>query len=116
MSISRSRYDTGIWTGRVGRGEEEEGGVEKVEEKDLTLLSQLINGHRLPPDYMSIRLEIYSNNRIPAGHWYKLVTMEKEHYIKTDKEIRKKQQKFVRSLLYSKVTRAKGKSKGVLVK
>ena len=83
---------------------------------DETLLSQLINGHRLPPDYMSIRLEIYSNNRIPSGHWYKLVTLEKENYIKTDKEIRKKQQKFVRSPLNPKVARGKGKSNAVLVK
>jgi transcriptional regulator with XRE-family HTH domain len=83
---------------------------------DETLLSQLINGHRLPPDYIAIRLEIHSNNKIPAGFWYKLITMEKENYINTDKEIRKKQQKFVHSLLYPKVVRAKGKSKGVLVK
>ena len=83
---------------------------------DETLLSQLINGHRLPPDYIPIRLEIYSNNRIPAGFWYKLVTMEKEHYIKTDKEIRKKQQKFVRGPLNPKAGKAKGKSNGVLMK
>jgi hypothetical protein len=83
---------------------------------DETLLSQLINGHRLPPDYIAIRLEIHSQNRIPAGFWYKLITMEKEHYINTDKEIRKKQQKFVRNPLNPKAARAKGKSNGVLVK
>src|SRR5882762_9520327 len=27
---------------------------------DETLLSQLINGHRVPPDYLAIRLEIHS--------------------------------------------------------
>jgi len=81
---------------------------------DETQLSQLINGHRLPPDYMPIRLEIHSNNRIPAGHWYKLVTMEKEHYIKTDMEIRKKQRKYVHNPLYPQTVRAGGKSNGVL--
>ncbi len=51
---------------------------------------------------MTIRLEIHSDSMIPAGHWYKLITMEKEHYIKTDKEIRKKQRKFVHNPLYDK--------------
>ena len=77
---------------------------------DESLLSQLINGHRLPPDYITIRLEIHSGNRIPAGHWYKLITMEKEHYIKTDKEIRKKQRKFVHNPLYDKKALAGAKN------
>lgn len=67
---------------------------------DESLLSQLINGHRMPPDYIAIRLEIHSDSRISAGRWYKLITMEKEHYIKTDQEIRKKQRKFVHNPLY----------------
>jgi transcriptional regulator with XRE-family HTH domain len=83
---------------------------------DETLLSQLINGHRLPPDYIAIRLEIHSNNRIPAGFWYKLITMEKENYINTDKEIRKKQQKFVRNPLNPKAAKASRKSNGILAK
>ena len=62
---------------------------------DETLLSQLINGHRIPPDYMTIRLELHSNNRIPADFWYRLVEREKEHFIRTDKDIRKKQAKYV---------------------
>jgi plasmid maintenance system antidote protein VapI len=62
---------------------------------DETLLSQLINEHRLPPDYLAIRLEIHSNKIIPANFWYKLVEKEKEHFIKTDKEIRRKEKKFV---------------------
>jgi hypothetical protein len=83
---------------------------------DETLLSQVINGHRLPPDYVAIRLEIHSDNKIPAGFWYKLITMEKEHYINTDKEIRKKQQKFVRNPLNRKVAKASKKSNGVLAR
>jgi len=62
---------------------------------DETLLSQLINMHRFPPDYLAIRLEIHSKKKIPAIFWYKLVEKEKEHYIKNDKEIRKKEKKFV---------------------
>lgn len=82
---------------------------------DESLLSQLINGHRLPPDYLFIRLEIQSK-RISAWHWYKLVAMEKEHYIKTDKEIREKQRKYVKVPQYDKDGARKGKSKGVLAK
>jgi plasmid maintenance system antidote protein VapI len=62
---------------------------------DETLLSQLINGHRMPPDYLIIRLEIHSNNDIPADFWYRLVEREKGHFIRTDKEIRKIQAKYV---------------------
>jgi transcriptional regulator with XRE-family HTH domain len=83
---------------------------------DESLLSQLINGHRLPPDYIPIRLEIQSDKNISAWHWYKLVAMEKEHYIKTDKEIREKQLKYVHIPQYDKDGARKGKSKGVLAK
>lgn len=83
---------------------------------DESLLSQLINGHRLPPDYIPIRLEIQSNKHISAWHWYKLVAMEKEHYIKTDKEIREKQRKYVHVPQYDKDGARKGKPKGVLAK
>ena len=83
---------------------------------DETLLSQLINGHRLPPDYLPIRLEIQSDKNISAWHWYKLVTMEKEHYIKTDQEIRKKQKKYVQVPQYDKDGARKGKASNVLAK
>jgi hypothetical protein len=62
---------------------------------DETLLSQLINGHPMPPDYITIRLEIHSHKIIPAHLWYKLVEQEKEHFIKTDVAIRKKEAKYV---------------------
>jgi regulator of replication initiation timing len=62
---------------------------------DETLLSQLINMDQFPPDYLAIRLEIHSNKIIPADFWYRLVEKEKTHHIKTDKEARKKQKKFV---------------------
>ncbi|RBL88326.1 hypothetical protein [Chitinophaga flava] len=62
-----------------------------------TLLSQLINNHRSPSDNIMIRLELHSNNSIPATYWYKLVEKQKEHYIGTNKELRKAEKKFVRN-------------------
>jgi transcriptional regulator with XRE-family HTH domain len=62
---------------------------------DETLLSQFINMHRMPPEYIAIRLEIHSNNTIPATYWLKLVGKQREHELKTDKEIRRKENKFV---------------------
>jgi plasmid maintenance system antidote protein VapI len=62
---------------------------------DETLLSQLINGHRLPPDYVAIRLEIHSNNIIPAVLWLKLVDKQRLHEIANNKELRRKEKQFV---------------------
>ena len=62
---------------------------------DETLLSQFINMHRMPPEYIAIRLEIHSNNTIPATYWFKLVGKQREHELKTDKKIRIKENKFV---------------------
>ncbi len=62
---------------------------------DETLLSQLINEHRMPPEYVVIRLEIHSNNIIPANYWYKLVEKQREHELITDKSLRKKENKYV---------------------
>ena len=66
---------------------------------DETMLSQLINMHRMPPDYMAIRLELHSNNILPAEYWYKLVEKERAYQIKTDKTLRKKEMKYVHSKL-----------------
>lgn len=65
---------------------------------DETMLSQFINMHRTLPDYISIRLELHSNNIIPADYWFKLVEKRKEFQIKTDKALRRKEQKFVHKL------------------
>lgn len=62
---------------------------------DETELSQLINDHRPPSESIIIRLELHSNNAIPAIAWYKLLEREKEHYINTNKSIRKREQKNV---------------------
>jgi len=66
---------------------------------DETMLSQLINNHRQPPDYIAIRLEIHSNNNIPAAYWIRLVEKQRLHEITTDKELRKKEKQFVHGIL-----------------
>lgn len=62
---------------------------------DESLLSQLINEHRMPPEYVAIRLEIHSNNIIPANYWFKLVEKQREHQLITDKSLRKREDKYV---------------------
>ncbi len=71
---------------------------------DETLLSQLINGHRLPPDYIAIRLELHSDNIIPAAYWIRLVDKQRLHEITTDKELRKKEMKYVHGKLTIKLS------------
>lgn len=77
---------------------------------DETLLSQLINGHRLPPDYVAIRLELHSDKRIPATHWLKLVEKQRLHEIENNEELRKKEKPYVNHGEESKKTSAKLKS------
>jgi plasmid maintenance system antidote protein VapI len=60
-----------------------------------TLVSQLINNHREPNEEILVRLEIHSNNNIPAHYWFMLVQKERINQLKTDKELRKKEKKFV---------------------
>lgn len=62
---------------------------------DESLLSQLINMHRLPPDYVIIRLELHSENNIPAKYWLKIIEMQREHELTNDKAIRRKETKYV---------------------
>ncbi len=64
-----------------------------------TLLSQLINNHREPANSIIIRLELHSNNAIPAAYWYRVVEKEKEYFIQTNKQLRKNQKKFVKNRL-----------------
>ena len=64
---------------------------------DETELSQLINKHRQPNDSIIIRLELHSNNSIPAVSWYKLLEMEKAHSISTNTALRKKENKNVKN-------------------
>jgi len=64
---------------------------------DETELSQLINKHRQPNDSVIIRLELHSNNSIPAVYWFKLLEMEKAHSINTNLALRKKERKNVKN-------------------
>lgn len=64
---------------------------------DETELSQLINKHRQPNDSIIIRLELHSNNSIPAASWYKLLEMEKVHSINNNVALRKKETKNVKN-------------------
>ena len=66
---------------------------------DETMLSQLINNHLLPPDYIAIRLELHSDTIIPATYWIRLVDKQRLHEIANDKELRKKEEPFVHKKL-----------------
>lgn len=62
-------------------------------------LSQLINGHRNPNEIILIRLEIHSGKLFPAITWYKLLEKEREHVLRTDTVLRKKERKNVKHSL-----------------
>ena len=63
---------------------------------DETMLSQLINRHRMPPEYIPIRLELHSNNSIPAEYWLKVTEKDREKEMLSNKAaMMKKQRKFV---------------------
>jgi plasmid maintenance system antidote protein VapI len=68
---------------------------------DETMLSQFINKHRTPPDYIWIRLELHSGNLIPATYWFRLTEKEKEYQLQTDKKLRQREKKFVHGLALS---------------
>lgn len=71
--------------------------------KDISItpveLSQLLNNHRNPNIKILIRLELHSNNGIPAYLWFKVLEKEKEHDIVNNKEIRKQELKYVRNVV-----------------
>lgn len=61
-----------------------------------TLVSQFINNRREPNEDIMVRLEIHSNNNIPAHYWFMLKQKERINQLKTDKALRKKEKKFVK--------------------
>lgn len=71
--------------------------------KDISItaveLSQLLNNHRNPNIKILIRLELHSNNDIPAYLWFKVLEKEKEHEIINNKEIRKQESKYVKNII-----------------
>jgi plasmid maintenance system antidote protein VapI len=60
-----------------------------------TQLSQVLKDRREPNDSMLIRLELHSNNTIPAIDWFKLLEKEKGHQLKTDRSLRDKESQYV---------------------
>jgi hypothetical protein len=63
---------------------------------DETLLSQLINQRRTPPDYIPIRLELHSNNSIPAEYWFRVIEKDREGAMLLNKAaMRKKEMRYV---------------------
>ncbi|HEY4286360.1 MAG TPA: hypothetical protein VGN00_04610 [Puia sp.] len=63
---------------------------------DETLLSQLINHRRTPPEYIPIRLELHSNNSIPAEYWFRVIEKDREGAMLLNKAaMRKKEMKYV---------------------
>lgn len=66
---------------------------------DETELSQLLNNKRMPSEKTIVRLEIHSNNLIPAVSWYKLVEKQHEHLLSTDQQLREQQAVFVKNKL-----------------
>lgn len=66
---------------------------------DETELSLILNKHRPPNEKIIVRLELHSNNTIPALSWLKLLDKEKEHRLQTDKKIRSEEEKYVQNRL-----------------
>jgi len=63
---------------------------------DETLLSQLINQRRTLPDYIPIRLELHSNNSIPAEYWFRVIEKDREGAMLLNKaSMRKREMKYV---------------------
>ncbi|MBE2290755.1 MAG: hypothetical protein IAE95_14470 [Chitinophagaceae bacterium] len=62
-------------------------------------LSQLIHNHRNPKQEILVRLEIHSNNNIPAIMWYRLLEKHKAHQLMSDVALRKSERKHVKKHL-----------------
>jgi hypothetical protein len=71
--------------------------------KDIELpdteLSSILNKGRAPSKKTIVRLELHSNNTIPAIYWYKLLEKQKEHELDTNIELREKESKHVKNRL-----------------
>jgi hypothetical protein len=98
--VSSDRYDPGFTFGyfleqylQLNKKKKKE--FEAVIQVHETLLSQIIKNHREPNNSFIIRLELHSNNVIPAIDWFKLIEKEKEYIIRTDITLRKKESQFV---------------------
>ncbi|SMC44019.1 helix-turn-helix domain-containing protein [Pedobacter africanus] len=62
-------------------------------------LNHYCHNRREPNDSIMIRLEIHSNNAIPAVSWLKVVEKQKEHWLNTNQLLRKSETKHVSNRL-----------------
>jgi len=60
-----------------------------------TQLSQMLKDRREPNNSIMVRLELHSNNVIPAIYWFKLLEKEKAYQLKTDKSLRDYESQYV---------------------
>lgn len=60
-----------------------------------TQLSQMLKNRREPSESIMIRLELHSNNTIPAIDWFKLLEKEKGHQLKTNRSLRDKESGYI---------------------
>jgi hypothetical protein len=58
-------------------------------------LSRLLNNIDKPNEKILVRLEIHSNNIIPATYWYRIVDKQKEAELLSNRAIRKEESKNV---------------------
>jgi plasmid maintenance system antidote protein VapI len=62
---------------------------------DERFLNKLINGQNWLPGNIAVRLELHSNNIIPATFWFKLAAKQRLYIIENNSKLREKQKIFV---------------------
>lgn len=62
-------------------------------------LSQILNKHRKPSEKIMVRLEIHSNEIIPAITWFKLLEKENEYEFSTNNTLRVSEKEHVRNMV-----------------
>lgn len=60
-----------------------------------TLISQYISNSREPNDTFLIRLELHSNNNIPAHYWFMVIQKGVVYHLQTNRAIRKEEKQNV---------------------
>lgn len=60
-----------------------------------TELSSILNKGRIPSSRTMMRLEIHSNNTIPAVSWYRVLKKEQEHELESNETLREAEEKHV---------------------
>lgn len=60
-----------------------------------TLISNIINNKREASENFIVRMEIHSNNNIPADYWFRLIQKEKMFHLMSNKKLRAEEKKYV---------------------